>query len=104
MVPLLINFAGMDQRYAAATSLLAIIPTSIAGSFTYFVNGQVDLLMGLLVATGGVAGSYLGARLLPRIPLVWLRWMFIALLVLVAARMMPSSAQATSSPRARRCW
>ncbi|MFW8746156.1 TSUP family transporter, partial [Mesorhizobium japonicum] len=29
MVPLLTMFAGMDQRHASATSLIAIVPTSV---------------------------------------------------------------------------
>jgi len=87
MVPLLIGLTGMDQKRASATSLVAIIPTAVAGSATYFANGEVDLLVALLVAIGGVAGAYLGAKLLKRIPVVWLRWLFIALLILVAIRM-----------------
>lgn len=88
MVPLLINLLGFDQRRAAATSLAAIIPTAIAGSATYLANGEVDVVMGLVLAVGGVTGSWLGARLLRRIPLLWLRWMFIALLVAAAARLL----------------
>ncbi|MCL3861924.1 sulfite exporter TauE/SafE family protein [Actinotalea sp. K2] len=88
MVPLLITLGGMDQRRAAATSLVAIVPASIAGSATYLANGRGDLLVALVVAVGGVTGSYLGARLLRRIPLTWLRWMFVTLLVVVAARML----------------
>ncbi|MCU1570098.1 MAG: Permease [Naasia sp.] len=87
MVPLLVSLAGMDQRRAAATSLVAIVPTSITASLTYLASGHMDVVVGLLVAVGGVAGSYLGARLLRRIPLGALRWMFIALLVLIALRM-----------------
>ena len=88
MVPLLIAFAGMDQRRASATSLAAIVPAAIAGSITYFVNGEVDLVVALFVAVGGVVGSWLGALLLRRLSLGWLRWMFIALLLGVALRML----------------
>lgn len=87
MVPLLLAYAAMDQRQAAATSLAAIIPTAVAGAGTYLVNGEVDVPVALLVAAGGVAGAYLGARLLRRIPLGWLRWMFVALLLGVAVRL-----------------
>ena len=87
MVPLLIGLTGMDQKRAASTSLVAIIPAAVAGSSTYFANGEVDLTVALLVAIGGVAGAFLGAKLLKRIPVVWLRWLFIALLVGVAIRM-----------------
>jgi len=87
MVPLLITFVGMNQREAAATSLLAIIPTAIAGSAIYLAAGQVDLFAAAFLAIGGVGGALLGARLLRRLPLAVLRWAFIALLIAVAVRM-----------------
>ncbi|TFB96864.1 sulfite exporter TauE/SafE family protein [Cryobacterium adonitolivorans] len=88
MVPLLIALMRMDQRRAAATSLAAIVPTSIVGSITYLVNGHIDLVAGAIIAAGAVVGSVIGTNLLRRIPLFWLRWLFIALLILVAVRMM----------------
>ena len=88
MVPLLITFAHMDQRRASATSLAAIVPTAVVGAITYSVNGEVDVIAALFVAAGGIIGGWLGAKLLTRIPLTWLRWMFIALLVIVAVRML----------------
>ncbi|GAB2453224.1 putative membrane protein YfcA [Conyzicola lurida] len=88
MVPLLITLGGLDQRGAAATSLVAIVPTSIAGSATYLANGEIDLIAGCLVAVGAVGGTLIGTRLLRRIPLVWLQWLFIALVVVVAVRML----------------
>jgi len=86
MVPLLIWFAGLDQRHAAATSLLAIVPTSIAGMIGYGVQGEVDWIAGLLVGGGGMLGSLVGTRLLRDLPIGWLRWLFIALLLVVAVR------------------
>jgi uncharacterized membrane protein YfcA len=87
MVPLLIWLIGLDQRHAAATSLVAIVPTAISGTITYALTGHVDLLAGVLIASGGIAGSLVGARLLRRLPLGWLRWLFIGLLLLVAVRL-----------------
>lgn len=87
MVPLLILVTGMDQRRASATSLAAIVPAALAGSITYLLNGEVDLLAALFVALGGIAGSWVGSWLLRRLSLGWLRWLFIALLVAVAVRM-----------------
>lgn len=88
MVPLLIALTGMNQRSAATTSLVAILPTAISGSVSYGFGGEVDLLSGAVIAVGGMTGSYIGSRLLQRIPLLWLRWMFVALLVIVAVRML----------------
>ena len=87
MVPLLIWLTGMDQRRAAATSLVAIIPTAVAGTIQYGIQGEVDVVAGLLVAVGGVGGSLIGTKLLRTLSLGWLRWLFIALLVLVAVRL-----------------
>lgn len=87
MVPLMLWLLGFDQRRAAATSLAAIVLASISGSITYFSTGHVDVVAGLIVGAGGIVGSLIGARLLRILPIVWLRWGFIALLVVIAVRM-----------------
>lgn len=87
VVPLLVTLAKMDQRTAAATSLAAIVPTSLVGAITYLARGEADLVIGALVAVGGVLGSWLGVRLLHHLPQHVSRWMFIGLLVIVAVRM-----------------
>ena len=88
LVPLLVTFAGLDQRRASATSLLAILPSSLAGAITYLANGEVDLVAAGVIAIGAVVGSVIGSALLKRLPLPALTWGFIALLVLVAARLL----------------
>lgn len=88
MVPMLTAFAGVDQRRASAISLLAILPTSIVGSLTYLAHGEVDVVAGVFIAVGAVVGSIIGSALLRRISLAVLRWLFVALLVVVAIRML----------------
>lgn len=87
MVPLLIWLIGFDQRRAAATSLVAIVPAAISGTIQYAAAGHLDVVAGLLIAAGGIAGSLVGTRLLKTLPLGWLRWLFIALLVISAVRL-----------------
>lgn len=87
MVPLLVTFAKLNQRVASATSLAAIVPTSIVGSITYLMAGEVDLAAAVIVSIGAVIGALAGSVLLKRIPLTWLRWMFIAFILLVASRL-----------------
>lgn len=87
MVPLLTTVAGLDHRRASATSLVAIIPAAIVGTLTYGLTGHVDLVAALLIAAGGVAGTFIGTRLLHRLSIRWLRWLFIGLLALVAVRL-----------------
>lgn len=88
MVPLLVWRARMDQRRAAATSLVAIIPAALVSSGTYLVHGKVDLMASVFVAAGAVVGAALGSRLLRRLPLSWLRWMFVGFILLVALRLL----------------
>jgi len=88
LVPLLMAFAGLDQKRAAATSLLAILPTAISGSVTYALHGEIDYVAAGIVAVGAIGGAFIGTALLRRIPVVWLRWIFIAMLVVVALRML----------------
>lgn len=87
IVPLLTVLAGMDQRRASASSLIAIVPTSIVGTFSYGAAGHLDILAGIAIAAGGSCGSLLGARLLRTLSIGWLRWLFLALLLAVALRM-----------------
>ena len=87
MVPLLTTIAKLDQRRAAATSLVAIIPAGIVGTVTYGLAGHVDLVAAVLIAAGGVAGSFIGTRLLHRLSIRWLRWLFIGMLLVVTVRL-----------------
>lgn len=71
MVPLQVLWAGVPQRKANATSLVAIIPIAIAAlPIYYFRKGtpQVDLHLALFLIIGSVVGAYIGARLLHLIP------------------------------------
>jgi len=88
MVPLLIWRAGMDQRRATATSLVAIVPAALVGSLTYGLHGQINVFAASMMAVGAVAGSVLGTRLLHAIPVRPLQWMFVGFILLVAARLL----------------
>jgi uncharacterized membrane protein YfcA len=65
-VPLMILFAGIPERVAAATSLLAIAITATAGVVVFSLRGQVEVeyaaLVGLPAAVGALAGTSLQQR------------------------------------------
>lgn len=48
IVPALV-WLGLTQRHAAATSMLAIVPTSVSGVLAYAVEGNVDWIAALLM-------------------------------------------------------
>jgi uncharacterized protein len=60
-VPLLIVVAGLPERAATATSLLAIAMTASAGVIVFAFRGQVDpgyaALVGVPAAVGVLAGT-----------------------------------------------
>jgi len=60
MVPLLMALVRFDQRRASATSLAAIVPTTVVGAVTYGVAGHLDIVAGIAIAAGGVVASYGG--------------------------------------------
>lgn len=90
IVPALVAAFRMDQRRAAATSLVALLPISIAGTVTYAISGQVQPLAALLLAAGSVIGSPLGVRLLHRISSRALPWIFVGFIALVIVMLLIS--------------
>ncbi|MDO4244237.1 MAG: sulfite exporter TauE/SafE family protein [Actinomyces sp.] len=83
LVPALVALAGMDQRRAAATSLVAIVPTAAVGAVAYGAQGQVSVPAALLLAVGSLTGVRLGVALLHRLPAAMLPWLFSGFVVLV---------------------
>ena len=75
----------IDDMYdnAAATSTLAIVPTSISGVISYATGGHVDWLAAALLFCGMFIGGQIGSWLLSRLPELVLRWIFVAFLVFV---------------------
>ena len=82
IVPALV-WLGLSQRNAAATSTLAIVPTSISGVISYATGGHVDWLAAVLLFCGMFVGGQIGSWLLSRLPELVLRWIFVAFLVFV---------------------
>ena len=82
IVPALV-WLGLSQRHAAATSMLAIVPTSISGVISYAHNGNVDWVAAVLLFVGMFAGGQFGSWLLSRLPELVLRWVFVVFLIFV---------------------
>jgi uncharacterized membrane protein YfcA len=86
-VPGLVFFVSLGQHQAEATSLLAIIPVAIVGTYQQDRYGNMRrsdaLLLGLLSLAGAVAGVALANALSGAV----LRDGFAAFMVLVAAQL-----------------
>jgi uncharacterized membrane protein YfcA len=85
-VPTLV-LLGLGQVEAAATSLLAIIPTAGVAALRQRRFGNVRLRPALLVGAASVAGVEVGVRLATWLPEHALRRLFGLLLLAVAAQL-----------------
>ena len=85
VVPLLVLWLGFEEREATGTSLAAIVPIAILGAIAHAFYGNVELLVGLLVAVPAVAGVLAGTALQQRIPVRAVSAGFALLLVASAA-------------------
>lgn len=79
---------GFRQHAAHATSLSAIILIAAAAVVPFALAGEVAPLAAAVLAPTAMAGAYVGAGLMSRIPERWLRGAFVAFILLVALRML----------------
>lgn len=84
----LIYLIKLEDYKAHATSLSIILPLSIISSIIYFLNNKPLYKITILTMIGGIFGSFLGARLLNRIPVYLLRKIFGGIIIYTAIRML----------------
>lgn len=85
-VPMLVVL-GLGQVEAQATSLLAILPTVLAGSWSQRRYGNLRARTAVVVGLASIAGVEVGARLVTSLPEDTLRRLFGVLLLAVAAQL-----------------
>jgi uncharacterized protein len=86
-VPALVFFVGLGQHQAEATSLLAIVPVALAGTYRQDRYGNVRRNDALLLGVLSVAGAAAGVALANALSGAALRDCFAAFMVLVAAQL-----------------
>ena len=85
-VPTLV-LLGLDQVEAEATSLAAILPTVVAGTWRQHAYGNVRWRPALAIGAISVVGVQAGALAALALPEVTLRRLFAAFILLVAAQL-----------------
>lgn len=88
LVPLLVLLMHIPLRVAIGTSLLGILFPAIAGAFSHWRLGNLDLTPALPLIIPGILGAQIGALLLIRVPRVWLDRLMTALLVTASVYML----------------
>jgi uncharacterized membrane protein YfcA len=85
-VPALVGL-GLGQVEAAATSLLAIVPTATVGVLRHHAYGTVRVRAALVIGVASIAGVELGVRLATSLSESFLRRLFAVLLLAVAGQL-----------------
>ena len=87
VVPALVFLMGVNDYKAHATAISIILPLSIISTIVYFANDSIPFKIVIPVTIGGVFGSFIGAKLLNRIPINILRKIFGSVIIYTAIRM-----------------
>ncbi len=81
LVPLLIHFAGMNEKKAFATSVAIILPLAIASYVIFCLKGGNVWQDAWPYALGGIVGGLLASHLFRKIPVIWIHRLFGALIL-----------------------
>lgn len=87
LVPAFVYLLKLTQVEARATSIMCILPMVITTSFFYAKNNYLDWKVGILCAIGGTIGSFIGTKLLDKIPSKILKIAFAGFLIYVGLNM-----------------
>lgn len=72
-VPVLTLIFGVPPQVAVATSLASVFPTTAAGTFSHYRQGNVDVRTGLILGIGGILGTLIGSYIANMIPPIILK-------------------------------
>ena len=87
LVPAFTYLLNMNDVKSRATSVICILPMVVTSGIFYYKNNYIDWKMGLLCALGGIVGGMLGAKLLNKLPVKYLKIAFTVFLIYAAYKM-----------------
>jgi len=83
---LLEKLCGVRGRRAFATCVCVILPLCAVSATIYALRAGIDLAATAPYLAGGLAGGALAGRLLPRVPVKWLRLLLAGFMLYGGAR------------------
>jgi uncharacterized protein len=96
-VPALVFARGLTQVEAEATSLLAIIPVALVGSWRQYAYGNVRVRDGLIVGAVAIPGAAGGVAIANILPERALELSFAGLLVVAAVQLIARTVNAPAA-------
>lgn len=87
VVSSLVFIIGLEDHKAHATAISIVLPLTIISTGIYLFKNSIPMKLSLYVMTGGIIGSYIGARILNKIPINILRKIFGGVIFYTGVRM-----------------
>ncbi len=87
-VPAMTLILGLTQVHAAASSLLAVIPTAVVGAWRQHHYGNVSWRAAIIIGVASIGGVVGGAQLAHTVPEHILRRLFACLIVYTASQLL----------------
>jgi len=87
LVPSFVYLLNIEPKRARATSVCCMLVMVITSSIFYYQNNYINWKTGSLCAIGGIAGGYLGAKILKKFPDYILKIVFVCFLIYVSYNM-----------------
>ncbi|OQX22493.1 MAG: hypothetical protein BWK75_00660 [Candidatus Altiarchaeales archaeon A3] len=88
LIPLMLSVLMLPMYLVIGSSLLVVMLSALSGSLRYFIEGFVDIPLGIALLCGSIIGSYIGAHMASKTQPEKLRKVFAVMLVLVGLMMM----------------
>ncbi|MDE6148847.1 MAG: sulfite exporter TauE/SafE family protein [Ruminococcus sp.] len=76
-----------DVKKAHATSIAITLPLSIISSMVYFTKGSIDIIYALKFIPFGLAGVFLGTKLLMKLSNILLKRIFGVVMIIFGLRL-----------------
>ena len=80
-VPLLINILRLPEKKAHATTLLIMLPLSLASLIIYIFSGNLPIIKSINIGVGFIIGGIIGAIVLKFISNTWLGVVFSLIII-----------------------
>ena len=81
LVPAFIYLLKMGEVESRATSVICILPMVVTSGIFYYTSNYMDWEIGLLCAAGGIIGGIVGAKILNKLPIRYLKIAFTIFLI-----------------------
>lgn len=91
IVPFLEECIKEEEHKAHATAILIILSFTIVSLFFYGAKSYLDYTTAIKVSVGGIAGGFLGAKLLKKLSASVIRKIFGGFMIIAALRMVIGS-------------